>query len=191
MTRAMGILKRVWSVFTSIMIALVVVLAILLVGIRLVGIKPYTVISGSMEPTYHVGSMIYVKSFPAASFEVKDPVTFYLNDTTVATHRIIEILPDPNDPNARYFRTQGDANDTDDGEPIHSSKVIGRPLFSIPYLGYFSDFLQHQPGRSIALGTCTLLLIAAILPGLWPKKPDKAEPAPAEESAEADDQPKG
>jgi signal peptidase len=162
--------KKIWNIITSVGVALVVVLAILLVGVRLVGIKPYTVLSGSMEPTYHVGSMIYVKSFPAEAFEVGDPVTFYLSGTTVATHRIIEVLPDPNDPSARYFRTQGDANDTPDGDPIHSSKVIGKPLFTVPYLGFFSDYLQRQPGRSIALGACTALLVMTILPSFFPSK---------------------
>ena len=37
------------------------IMAILLVGVRVIGLNVYTVLSGSMEPTYHTGSLIYVK----------------------------------------------------------------------------------------------------------------------------------
>ena len=53
--------KKVWNVVSSILVSLAVLLAVLLVGVRLVGLRPYTVLSGSMEPTYHTGSLIYVK----------------------------------------------------------------------------------------------------------------------------------
>ena len=58
------------------------------------------------------------------------------------------------------------------------------------------DRLGEKRGRIILFCVpialiASILLIAAILPGLWPKKPDKADPAPAEESEEAEDQPKG
>ena len=185
------ILLRIWNIVTSVLVALILVLAILLVGVRLVGIHPYTVLSGSMEPTYRVGSMIYVKEVSPAELKVGDPVTFYLGGTTVATHRIIEVLPDPNNPDARYFRTQGDANDTPDSDPFHSSKLIGKPLFSVPYLGYFSNSIQRQPGRSIALGSCTVLLIAAILPSVWIKRPEQASAEPPAEEQDSEQQPKG
>ena len=180
------ILMRTWNIITSILVALVLVLAILLVGVRLVGIQPYTVLSGSMEPTYPVGSMIYVTSIEPEELEVGDPVTFYLGGTTVATHRIIEILPDPLNPAARYFRTQGDANSTPDSEPFHSSRLIGKPVFNVPYLGYLSTYIQQQPGRTVALGSCTVLLIAAILPGVWFKKSNEAstESSAEEQSSE-------
>ena len=170
----MNTLRKITGIVTDILLIPILILAILLVGVRVIGLKPYTVISGSMEPAYHVGSLIYVKNVSVTELKEKDPVTFYLNGTTVATHRIIEIMPDPADPDARYFRTQGDANDTPD-EPFHSSKVIGKPVFTIPYLGYLSNYLQHQPGKSIALATCAALILAAFLPGLWSNKSDKAE----------------
>ena len=156
-------IKKVVNVFQGIMVALIVILAILLVGVRLVGLKPYAVLSGSMEPTYKVGSMIYVRSIDPTKLEVGDPITFYLNDTTVATHKIIEIIEDENDPNARYFRTQGEANEDPDSDAVHSSKLIGKPVFTIPYLGYFSVFIQQQPGKNIATGFCVLMLIIVML----------------------------
>ena len=167
----MAVFKKIWNVFTTVVLLLVIVLAILLVGVRLFGFKPYTVLSGSMEPTYHVGSLIYVKSVDVTSLDVDDPITFYIDEKTVATHRIIEVKPDSANPDARYFRTQGDANDTPD-DPIHSSSVIGKPIFTIPYLGYLSNFLQHPLGRNVAIASCMALLLLMLLPDLFTKKRD-------------------
>ena len=186
-----SVLKRAWNIVKYIMVGLVAVLAILLVGVRLVGLQPYTVLSGSMEPHYHVGSMIYVREVAPTELEVGDPVTFYLNGGAVATHRIIEVLQDPNNPAARYFRTKGDANNAPDGDPFHSSKVIGKPIFSVPYLGYFSNFIQRQPGRSIALGGCTVLLIAAIWPSVLPRRSNEASAEDTADEQSSDEPTKG
>ena len=173
------VLRKTWSIVTSILIALVLVLAVLLVGVRLVGFKPYTVLSGSMEPNYHVGAIIYVKEVDPNTLKVDDPVTFYLNSSgTVATHRIIEILPDGR------LVTQGDANDTAD-DPIYKSQVIGKPIFQIPYLGYLSNFLQNQPGRSIAFVFCVFLVTVTLIPDLiFPKKKDSKEACAESETKE-------
>ena len=161
-------LKKIWSIVNGILIAIVLVLAMLLVGTRLFGVKPYVVLSGSMEPTYLTGSMIYVVDVDTASMEVGDPVTFYLDKarTTVATHRIIEVIEDKSNPDAKYYRTKGDNNDEADTDPVHSSNVIGKPVFSIPYLGYLANFVQTQPGRSVALIGCAVVLLLAFIPDL-------------------------
>lgn len=53
--------KKTWNVISTILVVIVVVIALLLVGARVFGLQVYAVLSGSMEPTYHVGSIIYVK----------------------------------------------------------------------------------------------------------------------------------
>jgi signal peptidase len=159
--------KKVYNCVTSVLVALVVVLAIALVGVRLVGIQTYTVLSGSMEPTYHTGSLLYVKSVDVADLEVGDPITFLLDEDTVATHRIIEIIPDEEDSSVIRFRTQGDANENPDGSLVHYKNVIGTPIFSIPYLGYFASAVQSPPGLYIAIGTAGLLILLVFLPDVF------------------------
>ena len=111
----MAVFKKIWNVLSVILVALVVILAVLLVGVRLVGLQPYTVLSGSMEPTYPVGSLIYVKATDPQDVEVGQPITFVLNeDLVVATHRVIEI-----DEENQHFYTKGDANEAADGQPVH------------------------------------------------------------------------
>ena len=44
--------KKIWSVISTILVVLVVVLALAFAGVRLFGLQVYSVLSGSMEPTY-------------------------------------------------------------------------------------------------------------------------------------------
>ena len=85
--------KTIWNIVTWTIVVLAVVIAILLAGVRLVGIDPYTVLSGSMEPEYHVGSIIYVVDVDPHELKKGDPVTYMLSDSVVVTHRIEEIVP--------------------------------------------------------------------------------------------------
>lgn len=157
-------IKKAWNIISSVLVAAVVILAIALVGVRIVGIKTYAVVSGSMEPTYPTGSLLYVKSVKAEDLKVGDSITFMLDKETVATHRIIEIIPDEEDKSVIRFRTQGDANDSPDGTPVHCKNIIGKPVFSIPYLGYFANFVQNPPGIYLSIGAAAVLIVLVFLP---------------------------
>ena len=159
-------MKKIWNGFTTVLVCLVVILAVLLVGVRLVGFQVFTVLSGSMEPTYHVGSLIYVKRVDPAQLQAGDVITFMLDEKTVATHRIIQVVPDEEDPTVLRFATQGDANDAPDGTPVHYKNVIGKPVFSVPYLGYFANFVQNPPGLYFAIGFAVVLVLLVFLPDL-------------------------
>ena len=152
---------------TSILVGLVVLLAVALVGVRLVGLNPFVVLSGSMEPTYHVGSLIYVKDVDYKELKVGDPITFMISEDTVATHRIIEVLVDEEDPETIRYFTKGDANDTADGSSVHYKNVIGMPVFTIPYLGYLSNYIQSPPGLYIAIAAGAILIMLVFLPDLF------------------------
>ena len=162
-------LKKIWNVISTILVALVVLLALLLVGARVVGLQVFTVLSGSMEPTYHTGSLIYVKKVDPYTIEEGQPITFMLNENTIATHRVVGIVPDEEDPTVIRFRTKGDANDAEDGGLVHYKNVIGTPVFSIPYLGYVADYIQHPPGMYVAIAGAAVLLILVFLPDVFAK----------------------
>lgn len=166
-------IKRIWNWISSILVAAVVLLAVALVGVRIVGLQPYVVLSGSMEPTYSVGSLIYVKSTDYKQLKVGDPITFLVSEDTVATHRIIEVLPDEDDPNTIRYFTQGDANDAPDGSSVHYKNIIGKPVFSIPYLGYVSNYIQTPPGKYVAISGCALLMLLVFLPDVFVKDEKK------------------
>ena len=171
----MRVFKIICNVLSTILVALVVVLALLLVGARVVGLQVFTVLSGSMEPTYHTGSMIYVKKVDPYSIQVGDPITFMLDENTVATHRVVGIVPDEADPTVIRFRTKGDANEAEDGGLVHYKNVIGTPVFSIPNLGYLADYIQHPPGMYIAISGGAILLLLVFIPDIFAEDKDKQE----------------
>ena len=168
-------LKKVWNVVSSILVALVVILALLLVGARVAGLQVFTVLSGSMEPTYHTGSLIYVKKVDPYTIEEGQPITFMLDENTVATHRVVEVVPDEDDPSTLRFRTKGDANDAEDGSLVHYKNVIGTPVFAIPKLGYAANYIQHPPGLYVAISAGAVLLLLTFLPDLLSGGSDKEQ----------------
>lgn len=155
-------LKKLWDTLSTALVAAVVVLALLLVGFRLVGFRVFNVISGSMEPTYSVGDLLYVKPVEPEDVRVGDPITFVLNENlVVATHRVVDI-----DEENQFFITKGDANANADASPVHFNNLIGVPKFHIPLLGYVSDYVQHPPGTYVTIAFCIVLLAAVFLPDL-------------------------
>ena len=123
--------KKIWNIVTGVIVALAVLLAVALLGVRLIGFQVFAVLSGSMEPTYHVGSLIYVKDVDYTQLEAGDVITFMLDEDTVATHRIVEVVPDETDSSVLRFRTKGDANEAVDGSLVHYKNVVGTPVFTI------------------------------------------------------------
>jgi len=158
--------KKVWSVISTVIVILIVVCAVFLMGTRLLGYKVYNVVSGSMEPEYSVGDLLYVKAAAFDEIKVDDPITFVLNEElVVATHRVVEI-----DRENECFYTKGDANDDPDATPVHYKNVIGIPQFAIPLLGYVSDFVQNPPGTYITIAVAAVLVILVFLPDIIAKK---------------------
>lgn len=169
--------KKIWKGVTTVLVTLVVILALLLVGARVIGLKIFTVLSGSMEPTYHVGSLIYVKSVDYRELKAGDAITFMLDENTVATHRIVEVVPDEEDSAVLRYRTKGDANEVEDGSLVHYKNVIGTPVCTIPYLGYVASYIQNPPGTYIAISGGAILLLLVFLPDLFGDDDKKAEKA--------------
>ena len=190
-------IKKVWNVVTNILVIIVVIIAIALVGVRLVGINVFTVLSGSMLPTYQVGSLIYVKDIDHTEIEGCTPLaegeaapagadtfeyngttylvdgtvlTFMLSEDTIATHRCVAVVPDENDPTVLRFMTKGDNNDAVDDSLVHYKNVIGTPVFHIPYLGYVANYIQNPPGTYIAISGGAILLLLVFLPDLFVKE---------------------
>lgn len=172
--------KKIYKTVTWVIVALAVILAVLLVGVRLAGVQVYTVLSSSMEPTYKTGSILYVHKTDISEIEVGTPITFMLNSNTVATHRVIEVLQDENNPEQLCFRTKGDANDVPDGGLVNQNNVLGVPVFSIPYLGYVAQYIQNPPGKYITVAVCAAILLLAFLPDLFSDGKNKKKAADAE-----------
>lgn len=129
----MGILKRIIGIFAN--LCYVGISVYLLVALPILfGYKPLVVLSGSMEPTYKTGAIIYYE----ASNDIKkgDVIVFESGDDSFVTHRVDNIVDNK-------YVTKGDANETVDAELIEIQSIKGKAInFSIPYLGYYIQFVN-------------------------------------------------
>lgn len=112
----------------------------------LFGFRYYDVLTGSMEPEYSVGDLIFVKITDAADINVGDPVTFNpgASSDSYLTHRVTEKIEDYQGTGVTCFKTKGDANDTEDPFVIDESRMIGIVKLRIPLLGYIIQFVQYH-----------------------------------------------
>ena len=157
--------KIIGKIVSSLAVVLLVAMAIFLAGPRVIGWKPLVVLSGSMEPTYHVGSTIYVRGVSPQEVSPGDAISFYLEDgKTVVTHRVVRT-----DAQKQCFYTKGDANNVEDGGDVPYSRLIGKPMFSIPMLGYVMAYVNTKSGLILTLTVLVCLIILAILPDLLKK----------------------
>lgn len=158
-------LKKIWNVVSIIFVAIVVLLAVLLMGAKIIGLQTYEIVSGSMTPEYNVGDLVYVKSVDPKDIKVGDVITFVLNEQlTVVTHRVKAI-----DSESEHFTTQGDANPATT-ETVYFKNLVGKVVFKIPLLGYLSGWVQNPPGTYIAVTVGAVLLILVFLPDMIGKK---------------------
>lgn len=98
------------------------------------GHKPLVVISGSMEPTLKVGSLLYYHDKNLDDFEQGD-VLVYKSKNHIISHRVVENLDGG-------FITKGDANKTNDSIIVNDEQVLGEGTnWCIPYLGLYADFI--------------------------------------------------
>ncbi|SDY04095.1 signal peptidase I [Eubacterium barkeri] len=165
-------MRKAYNILTTIILILLVGLAAIMMLPRLLGMTPLAVLSGSMEPTYHVGSLIFVKEADANAVKPGDPITFKISADTMVTHRVIAI-----DTQNQCFYTKGDANNTPDGGSVSYENLVGKPAFTVPMLGYLAVYAQTQQGMIILITTILVVLVLTFVPDLLFKEetPEKGK----------------
>lgn len=154
-------MKKAYKIVTDILLILLLLLAAALFLPSVFGLKPLAVLSGSMEPTYHVGSLIYVQTVEPEEIEVGDPMTYKISQDTMVTHRVVE-----KNEEEQYFQTKGDANETEDGGTVSYTNVVGKPAFTIPFLGYIAVYASTKSGMMMLITIIVAVLLLTILPDL-------------------------
>ena len=100
-----------------------------------------SVMSGSMEPTLPVGSLIVVK--PSSNYQVGDVITFKntVQGTTdrTTTHRIYSTSDASG---VTTFTTKGDSNESDDSNQVLLRDVVGKERLAIPMIGYLLAYTK-------------------------------------------------
>jgi signal peptidase I len=119
--------------------------------------------SGSMEPSIQTGSIVLIRA--AESYAIGDVVTFTSRTADIpTTHRIVsEEVFEGN----RMLITKGDANEERDADPLFVEDIIGRVLFTVPYLGFVLDFARQPMGFALLIGVPALLIIIDEVEKIW------------------------
>ena len=159
----MNILKKIIRVLINTLMILTIVVGISFLVLYLIGIEPYVVLSGSMEPAIQTGSVSFInKHVSYEEIQEGDIIAFKSGQDTKVTHRVVNITEEG-------METKGDANSNSDGIKTTKENYIGKNIFGIPKLGYAIKVIQSTRGK-IVLGTMiVVLLLSAILIG-EPKK---------------------
>lgn len=148
---------------TAILVA-VILICLPLVLSSVFGGQCFVVVSGSMEPEIPKGSLVYVKSTNPEKIQSDDVIAFYggRNANAIITHRVVE-----NRIIMGEFITKGDANQTNDMNPVRYENLIGRVEWSVPQVGMAAQLLTGTQGKIAAgslIGFAVILhSIAAIL----------------------------
>jgi signal peptidase I len=147
------------------------------------GIKSLTVLSGSMEPTIHVGDIVVVRQIAPLDARVGDVVTFRdpADRDKLITHRVRKMSVADG---VVAFETKGDANTSVERWKIANDGTIGLVLYRVPKLGYALFYVHGALGRLLLVVVPALLLGGYEIWRIW--SPDKP---PTTTEAEASDEP--
>lgn len=101
-------------------------------------------LTGSMEPTIPVHSLVVVQQTDPSELAVGDIITFKSTNEALEgslnTHRITQI----DDANGQLsFHTKGDANAIEDTELVASGNIVGRVVFVSAWIGVAASLLSN------------------------------------------------
>lgn len=128
------------------------------------GLTSYAVLSGSMEPSIHTGSVVFVKS--TSEYKIGDVVTFKTNnpDKIPTTHRVHEMRAISG---VERYVTKGDANDDIDSRELSKPDIIGKVTFSIPFLGYLTSAVRTPAGFIVVILIPAALIVIGELQKIY------------------------
>lgn len=154
----MNTVKTILKIIYNIIFAVLVISAsfIVLTSFNIIkGYNFYVVMSGSMEPNIHTGSVVGVKE--EEKYNIGDIITGTLqnNPNDTYTHRIVE-----RNKEEKTYITKGDANESKDGDPLPYDSVLGKVFISIPLIGYVVNFAKQPTGFILMIGVPTVIIIS-------------------------------
>ncbi|MBQ7646831.1 MAG: signal peptidase I [Clostridia bacterium] len=131
------------------------------------GYSVFRVVTGSMEPTMPVNTVLLCKSADAEEIETDDIICFRSKESShygvIVTHRVVSIHNDEN--NVRYLESRGDANYSSDPYYVTNDNLIGRVVWYTGKEGVFTRLLAFITGKFgfIALIVLPILLIGGMI----------------------------
>lgn len=153
MVKLMSLLKILeWIIFIALILLLIAILSPVLPIKNY--LSSYVIVSGSMEPTIKTGSLSFISPIKDSNLYKDDIIAFKSpdNPNDVIVHRVFSIQED-------QIKTKGDNNDSVDSWVVTNFQVIGKHVFSIPYLGKLTLFIRTPLGFALIIGIPGLVLL--------------------------------
>lgn len=169
-------ITKPFKILYYIFLLFIVLIAVLLI----VSVFPITgnyklmiVQSRSMAPAIKMGSIVVVK--PVDDYKIGDAITFgpYTRTKAPTTHRIYDIKVSGGVPS---YITKGDANNAPDTREITKRDVLGKVLFSVPYLGFAVDFAKKPLGFALIIIVPAAIIIFDEIKKIYGEIRKKEEP---------------
>jgi signal peptidase len=110
------------------------------------GYHIYSVLTGSMEPTIPVQSLLLVKKIDPKVIAINDVITFEKPGSVgiLVTHRVITV--DHPSETTINFQTKGDANPIPDSWIVTPDRIRGVVKYHVPRVGAFVTLLNTKLG---------------------------------------------
>jgi signal peptidase I len=160
-------------------IAAIVAGAVFYLGLILLRYEPMVIVTGSMQKTIPVGSLVVDQKVDPRQLEVGDVISFQkpLGAHGLDTHRIVAIK---NDKGIRLYQTKGDSNPVADPWVISFDRgmVAHRMVFFVPYVGNALIFARSSLGRLSLIGYVCVILLLSIFKGIAASAKVKATDPP-------------
>ncbi|MDQ1687986.1 MAG: signal peptidase [Frankiaceae bacterium] len=138
------------------------------VGPRTGTYRTVTMLTGSMRPTYPVGSVLVDRPQPTSSLQVGQVLTYAIptDDHRVVSHRVISVKQDGE--GAYLIRTKGDANN---GPDPWVARVTDQRVWTargvIPHAGSLILTLRGPHAKTLALYVIPAICALWTLVGVW------------------------
>lgn len=150
---------KVIKVLVNALMTLVLIVGIAFIALYVIGIEPFVVESGSMEPTIQTGSLSFInKHVKYDNIKKGDIIAFTVETGNKVTHRVNNITEEG-------IETKGDANSASDGITTTRKNYIGKNIFSIPKVGYAIKIIQTTRGKIILITIIIIILVYGFLLG--------------------------
>jgi len=155
---ALRLARRLLDSLLVLEVLAVILVALLTRVVPLTGAQTLVIQSGSMAPSFTVGSAVIIQPAAGASLKSGDVVSIRIPSGTVFTHRISRVI----DRNGEtWLETRGDANAGVDPALVPASWAIGRMTLAVPFVSYLIRLFGLTAGMLLAVSLATSLLAAS------------------------------
>jgi signal peptidase len=151
----------------------VAALTLAIAGPLAFGARPYTVLTGSMEPAISPGDVVVAERIRPAAARVGDVVMFRdpADQERTITHRVERVRRAGD---RLWFVTRGDANDHGERWRIAADGSLGRVVYAVPAVGYAAN-LAGRAGPAALLAIGVAILVGNELWLIWRPRRDEPE----------------